>query len=476
VEPVESDTLGRIRSWSQIPPLARHLQWLPGRDASHVRLFDPTTSRLLELSQLERTVARMLDGQSSLADVVARAQRTDPSIPAAQVEPLIAKLVDLDFIEHDEIDLLHNTLARVKRITASHQPVGGLTDDLFGSSGGTATLQGITPAPSKLAPPPKPAPAPDPAPTETTSPPKVSTPESVAAEEEQAWDDHKTRVPLWKRTWVRRLVVLAALVTVSALIPYPLHVTAETSIVPAQHSYVRASMAGVVAEVLVDEGYVVHKGDVLARLDVRDLTADRTRADAQIDRLTAELARLRNAGRPGELEQQRSAVLPEEIVAAEAALKQAKAERTLIDQKITDMAVIRAPRDGVVLTPKFRERLGERVEAGGLVCEVANIATMQAEIYVPEREADTVALGMPVVVKVESYPLHPFKGKVEFIAPSVEARDTARTLRVVATIDNRDGTLRQNMTGYGEIDCGKRSLLNLATRRMLRWVRVRLLL
>ena len=130
----------------------------------------------------------------------------------------------------------------------------------------------------------------------------------------------------------------------------------------------------------------------------------------------------------------------------------------------------------MLLTPRFRERLGERIEAGGLLCEIADIATMQAEIYVHEREADTIALGMPVVVKVESYPLHPFKAKVEFIAPAVEARDNAKALRVVATLYNGDGLLRQNMTGYGEIDCGKRSLLNLATRRMLRWIRVRLLI
>jgi hypothetical protein len=32
------------------------------------------------------------------------------------------------------------------------------------------------------------------------------------------------------------------------------------------------------------------------------------------------------------------------------------------------------------------------------------------------------------------------------------------------------------MTGYGEVECGRRSLLDLATRRFLRWIRVRFLL
>jgi HlyD family secretion protein len=554
----DSDTLVRIRSWSRIPALAKHLQWLPGSDPSHVRLFDPSTSRLLELSQLERSLARMLDGRCSLADLVARAQRTDPSIQAPQVEPLIVNLVDLEFIEHDEFDAFRNTLARVSiigRVSAVHEAVQllDITDDAFASesaaAAGAVRPKAPAPAPEPAAPlaaapapAPEPAPAPKPAPAPEPSaqpkpapPPKIATPESVAAEEQQAWEDGKTRVPLWKRTWLRVLVLLAGVVTASNFIEYPLHVTAEASIVPADRSYVRSAMAGVIADILVDEGAVVHKGDVLVRLDVRDLRAEHAKAEAQIDRIAADLERLRHGARPEEIKQQRSVVSarqtavsyarkevarrsqmaadgvgakhdvenaeldlhikqgalaeaiaalnllragtrPEEIVAAEAALKHAKAERDFIDEKIKDMAVIRAPRDGVLLTPKFRERLGERVEAGGLVCEIANIATMHAEVYVPEREADTVVLGMPVVVKVESYPLHPFQGKVEFIAPAVESRDSVKAIRVVVSFDNREGLLRQDMTGYGEIDCGKRTLLNLATRRVLRWVRVRLLL
>jgi membrane fusion protein (multidrug efflux system) len=99
---------------------------------------------------------------------------------------------------------------------------------------------------------------------------------------------------------------------------------------------------------------------------------------------------------------------------------------------------------------------------------------MRAEIFVPEREVDAIEIGMPAVVKVESYPTRPFEGKVDFIAPTVDGEH--RHLRVVVELENAAGLLKANMTGYGEIEAGKRSLLDLATRRVLRWIRVRFLL
>ena len=138
------------------------------------------------------------------------------------------------------------------------------------------------------------------------------------------------------------------------------------------------------------------------------------------------------------------------------------------------MTIVRAPIDGEILTPRFREHVHEAVEVGGLVCEIANTRRMRAEVLVPEREVDTIALGMPAVVKVESYPMHPFEGKVDFIAPAVSGED--RRVRVVVELDNAAGILKANMTGYGEVETGKHSLLDLATRRVLRWIRVRYLL
>jgi putative peptide zinc metalloprotease protein len=164
---------------------------------------------------------------------------------------------------------------------------------------------------------------------------------------------------------------------------------------------------------------------------------------------------------------------PEEIAAQEAMLRRARAELAYVDERLA-MTAVRAPIDGEILTPRFREHVHEGVEAGGLVCEIATTRVMRAEIFVPERELDALELGMPATVKVESYPTRPFTGKVSFIAPAVDGEH--RHLRVSVELDNEAGLLKANMTGYGEVEAGERSLLHLATRRVLRWIRVRFLL
>ncbi|HEY0190026.1 MAG TPA: efflux RND transporter periplasmic adaptor subunit [Kofleriaceae bacterium] len=358
------------------------------------------------------------------------------------------------------------------------------------------------------------------------------TPDDVAEQEQaELWQAAHARA--WhERTWLRALAVVAVLAGLAAIIPYPLRITAESTVIPSERAKVRSELQGVIADIAVDEAGAVKKGDVIARLDDRALKAERLKVLAEIDKLEAELAILRQGHRREEIRQQdavlagrrteaqfaareaerrnqmakdgvgsrqaadaasrdlesrRQAIAeaaaalkllqagsrPEEIAAHEAVLRRAHADLAYVDERLA-MTVVRAPIDGEILTPRFREHVHEGVEAGGLVCELANTRRMRAEILVPEREIDAISRGMPAVVKVESYPTRPFEGKVDFIAPAVEGDD--RRVRVVVELDNADGLLKANMAGYGEVETGSRSLLYLATRRVLRWIRVRFLI
>jgi len=358
------------------------------------------------------------------------------------------------------------------------------------------------------------------------------TPADIAAQEQaELWRRQQLR-PWHERAWLRALLAIAALAILAAIIPYPLRITAECVLIPGERIKVRSELQGVLSEIRVEEGQPVKRGDVIARIDDRALKAERLKVAADIEKIEAELATLRKGRRPEEIQQQEAVLAarvkevefavkeaerreemaregvgsrqaaeqasrdlearrravaeaqaalrllqagtrPEEIAAHEAVLKRARAELAYVEERLA-MTVVRAPIDGEILTPRFRERLHEGVEAGGLVCEIANPRRMRAEIFVPEREVDAIELGMPAVVKVESYPTRPFEGKVDFIAPTVDGEH--KHLRVVVELENDAGLLKANMTGYGEVEAGTRSLLDLATRRVLRWIRVRFLL
>lgn len=338
----------------------------------------------------------------------------------------------------------------------------------------------------------------------------------------------------------KRSLALAALpLSLTAallLIQYPLKITEPTELRPALMREIRATVTGTILETRKREGDAVRTGDVIAILDLRQHRARLAELQAERAQREAELGKLRRGNRPEEIRRaeevtarQRAAlgfakaklarltelhqsrlIAPESFETAQfevesetrelarvqaeldlvragfrsedVAAKRAELER--IDAEITyvaaelERATVRSPCDGVLTTPRFHEKLGKAVEPGDLIAEVADFARMRVEILVPEREIDAVAVGQPVVMRVRGYPDQEFTGKVDFI-PLITDFISARNLnvvRVVAYVANPGQLLKDHMTGWAEIHCERRSLLHLAARHAVRWLRVRLVI
>jgi multidrug resistance efflux pump len=378
-------------------------------------------------------------------------------------------------------------------------------------------------------PPPVPVPAPPPPPVEVKPEPKREPKKS----NDEAWEIVK---PSWYRRHPKKTVLLFLLLVVAILgvIPYPLYVTETCVITPSTYATVRVQIDGILAEVLVKEGDKVGVGTPLAKLDDRDLVYSLRQAEANVERVTATLAKVRSGNRPEEIRRAKaqlsakaqevkfasieakrqqklfkqgvasaadrdeavrdlgvkrsqlaeaaaelklieSGSRSEEVTIAEADLRKAEAEVAFLQKKMADL-VITSPIAGHVLTPKLHERLHERIAAGGELCEIGASDVMRVEVLVPEQEADVVKLGQPVEVKVKSYPLEVFTGKVNLIAPAVVLHEGRRILRVEAEVQNKNNLLRPRMTGYAEIDTGDRTVLGRLVRSAVRWVRVRFLI
>ncbi len=162
----------------------------------------------------------------------------------------------------------------------------------------------------------------------------------------------------------------------------------------------------------------------------------------------------------------------EELQAAEAEVRRLEAELSFLDDELR-RATVYSPADGVVVTPYLRNRIGQFVRRGEILCKLAVAANRTSvEIAVPEKEAGDVAVGYPVAVKLNSYLSRPtLTGRVAFLAPEVDASSGASVIRVEVQLDSGTDLLKPGMTGAAKIYCGRRNVFQLATRRAMSWVR-----
>src|SRR5439155_17021841 len=101
--------------------------------------------------------------------------------------------------------------------------------------------------------------------------------------------------------------------------PLPLEFTGHLT--PVQRVSVSSGAAGQVSELLVKEGQLVKKGEILARLDATRQTADARLAEARLAAAQARLAELRAPARAEE-----KALARAELAKAEATVKLAETE------------------------------------------------------------------------------------------------------------------------------------------------------
>jgi HlyD family secretion protein len=223
--------------------------------------------------------------------------------------------------------------------------------------------------------------------------------------------------------------------------------------------------AGRIAALYVDEGDLTTGGEVLAKMDTRDLEASLMQARALTDQASKTLE-----GAAATLDQQKSQVLlgEQEIARTLALVGQGFATRETLDQQRQVLvsaiagrnaaeAVIgesRAARDAAthaaqvyevniaddsLLSPRdgrieYRvANVGEVLPAGGKVFTMLDTGYVYMDIYLPTTSAGRVSLGSDARIVMDAYPGRPIPAKVVFVAQ--QAQFTPKT---VETKEERD--------------------------------------
>lgn len=247
--------------------------------------------------------------------------------------------------------------------------------------------------------------------------------------------------------YLRNAPLAVETATVSQAYPSQAHTLLNaTGYVVAQRKAAVASKATGRLEWLgVREGSVVKAGEVLARLESNDVTAQMRQAEANVRVAQANLeqgeAELKDAVRA--LERSRdllaknfvSAAAHDTVIArhdkARAALAGHKAAVAVAQaalrnaQVAVEQTMIRAPFDGVVLTKNanvgdvitpFSSATGSQAA----VVTMADMTTLEVEADVSEGNLAKVKVGQPVEIQLDALPDQRFRGVVQRMVPTVD--------------------------------------------------------
>ena len=218
---------------------------------------------------------------------------------------------------------------------------------------------------------------------------------------------------------------------------------------------------GYLAEAPVRAGDIVEQGQLLCRLEDRDLKLERAK-------WSGERAQLRKAQREALGNHDRT-----EISLSKTRLEQAEAELALVEEKLARTQVV-APLAGIVVSGDLSQSLGVPLERGQVLFEVAPLDSYRIMLEVDEREVGHVTPGQQGRLALSGSPhdIHPFT--VERILPVSKAADGKNFFQVEAKLQENSNDLRPGMQGVGKIDAGEHRLIWIWTHQLIDWLRLAL--
>ena len=253
---------------------------------------------------------------------------------------------------------------------------------------------------------------------------------------------------------------------------------------------VSSQAAGNLDQITVDIGTPVRAGQVIGRIDQRELKLKVDQADAALKQAEAKLgipagSKLNPEHQPdvrqakaalerarydlnaaqnlvtnGDISRQQVDVYQKTFEQAEARYQaaienvrnlvaQVEEKRAMLElaKKLLTDTTILSPIGGVV-KEKVASR-GEYLQPGKPVVTIVQISPLRLKLEVPEALAASIRQGQEVTLRVDTFADREFKGRIKRINPSVDEKN--RSLMAEAEVRNDNGQLRPGMFARAQI-------------------------
>ena len=105
-------------------------------------------------------------------------------------------------------------------------------------------------------------------------------------------------------------------------------------------------------------------------------------------------------------------------------------------------------------TAQVQNSVGRRLMHGDTFAEIMETSNVTVDVAVPEDDATLLQSGERASIKLESFPLHTFRGDVTVISPQSQVQSDQRVFIARVNVPNENGAIRPGMQGHGKLSVG----------------------
>jgi len=210
------------------------------------------------------------------------------------------------------------------------------------------------------------------------------------------------------------------------------HYTGTATLDARAEAQVVARTSGVALAVLVEEGQHVRAGQALVRLDP-------DQARLRVQQTKAQMSKLDNSYRRALQLVEQKMVSETDVDQLRFDLDTARAQYEAAELELS-YTTVTAPISGVIASRDIKP--GNFVQIHSPIIRIVDTSQLEATLNVPERDLARLGPGQPVELSADALPGQVFAGRVDRVAPVVEAG--TGTFRVVSTFSGA-GALQPGM-------------------------------
>jgi hypothetical protein len=248
--------------------------------------------------------------------------------------------------------------------------------------------------------------------------------------------DLKRKIPTWFRG--RNAWITTAVLALPFVYPWCSRTSCPVVLEPIAHRLVAAPFEGVFDESLVMPGDRVEAGQVLGKMDGRELRSRLAACDADLSR----------AAKSRDVNLAAGKLAGAQIDRLE--MERLEHERDLLRRRLEQLE-IRSPIAGIVVTGDLRRYEGATLKVGHSLYEIAPMDRLTAELAIAEEDLERVLENAEATIRLDAVSGGGLEGRIERIRPRGELRDNRQVFVAEVSLPNDADHLRPGMKGTATV-------------------------